>query len=305
MPSSPRSQLLRRRAILAALAAGSLGSLTGCGIRLERDAPRIPGIETQAPPADQAPLRRLAIQLDAAIDTAALNPAAWPTKLGTIHRAQRTRLTQVMATQGMTPPARTPQPTGPTVDPAGLFSVEQAGARQAGSWANISAPNLPMVAAITATESAGARMLGHGIEVGGGTVPKTPVVQAILPSLRAATYALEVVVAKTPVKQRPKGEPTLTFLHATRATWEASLGKDLPAPPDGYALPVQPTTDAGRHQLAQQLLGDLIDSCAANILATRGDTGSFIGLVNTWADATASLWSWGAPPTPFPGLKAV
>lgn len=304
MPNAEHRAALRRRTVLAAVFTGSVAGLTGCGIRMESDAPHIPGIKKQGPPADQAVLRKVWKQLDTAIEIAAPESSAWAEKLATIHRAQRARLTQVMATQGMTPPAHTPRPTGPNVDLAPFYQVEREAAAQAGSYVTLSTRNLPMTAAITVTANAGATMLGHGIRVTGGTVPKMPVVQAILPSLRAAIYALEVIIAKTPLDARKRAQTTLTTLQATRATWEASLGKDVPTSPDGFTLPINPTTDAARQKLAQRVLHDLSTACADQVTATRGDGGAFIGLTTLWSDATAQLWTWGATPTPFPGLTS-
>lgn len=301
MPKVDQRAMVHRRAVLAAALAGSVGGLTGCGIRVANGAPHVPGLKQQGPPADQAVLRSVRRQLDGAIEAAAADSSAWAEKLAAIHREQRTRLTQVMATQGMTP-APTPRPTGPKIDRPALFLVEQRGARQAGSCVNLSARNLPMATAITVTENAGATMLGHSIRLSGGTVPSVAVVLAILPALRAAIYALEVIVAKTPLTARKRGDATLTTLHAARATWEASLGKDLPTPPDGYALPVDPTTSSTRRTLAQRVLTDLITACAGQASATRGDRGALTGLAALWADGTAELWQWGATPTPFPGL---
>lgn len=302
MPKAEDRATLRRRSVLAAALLGSVTTLSGCGIRLASDAPHIPGIKEQGPPADQAVLRGLWSQLDTAIDATTADTSGWAKKLGALHRLQRTRLTQVMATQGMTPPPHTPQPTGPSVDPGALVSFEQEGARRVGSYVNLSTRNLPMAAAIAVTENAGATMLGHGIVVTGGTLPKPVVVKAILPELRAATYALEVIIAKTALNARTRAAETLTMLHATRATWEASLGEALPTAPDAYALPTNPTTDATRQQLAQHVLSDLIDACAGQVTATKGDPGAFIGLTTLWADTTAQLWKWAATPVPFPGL---
>ncbi|MFC6707709.1 DUF4439 domain-containing protein [Flexivirga alba] len=301
MPNADQRAMLGRRALLAAVLTGSVAGLAGCGIRMEGDAPHIPGIQKQGPPPDQATLRVLVTSIDTAISAA--GHSAWETTLAGVHRAQRTRLLAVMATQGMTPAATTAQPTGPAVDPGAMFRFEQAGARAIGSLMTLSARNLPMAAAIAVTQNAGAALLGHRVAVNGGVVPKPAVVQAILPSLRAAIYAFEVIIAKTPLKARKRAEATLTGLHAVRATWEASLGKDLPTSPDGFTLPVQPTTNARRQQLAQLVLTDLVDACAGQVTATRSDRGGFIGLTTLWADSTAQLWQWGAKPTPFPGLQ--
>jgi hypothetical protein len=318
MPVPDRRAVLGRRALLTTAVAGSVIGLTGCDIRLASDAPHIPGIKKQAPPADQAALRQLLTSVENCITSARAESSAWAARLARLHTAQHSRLMQVMATQGMSPaPTATSSgaatPGSATPDPAtstsatpdsivALPDAERAAAQQLGSLVDVSTRNLPMAAAVGVTQEAAAQLLGRGGVPAGGTVPKPVVVQAILPFLRAATYAFEVLIAKTPEKARQQAEATLTMLRATRASWEASLGTSVPAPPDGYTLPVQPTSDATRKQLAQRVLGDLIASCADQVTATRGDRGSFLGLTTVWADATAQSWKWGAQATPFPGL---
>lgn len=296
-----------RRAVLATALAGSVLGLTGCGIRLEKGAPKIPGLKAQAPPADQAVLRTVLTNLEAAIMSAHHDDATWAARLAKIHTTQRTRLTKVMATQGMTPlPARQKgKGSGAVSDteplPLGVF--EQRTAQGIGRLCGLTARNLPMAAAIGVTHGVAAQLLGKPADPAGDTVPepaKVPV--AILPSLQATIYAFEMIVAKTPLDSRKKAEATLAALRPTRSAWEAALGDAAPAQPDGYALPVQPTTDAKRTKLAHLVLTDLIDACAGQVVSTRGDRGSFIGLTDLWIAATAQLWRWDATPTPFPGL---
>lgn len=305
MPNAEHRAVVRRRAVLAAALASSVATLSGCGIRLESDAPHIPGIKKQGPPADQKTLERLFFMLRKTATAAGSAPRSekWAGKLEAVHLAQATRLTEVMSTQGMKVPIYHDSSTGASGDLVDYQSAERINARQIGSLAGLTTRNLPMAAAIGVTQNAAAQILGGYVEPSGGTVPKADQVTAILPSLRAAIYAFEEIIAKTPLKQRKTAERTLTALRATRATWEASLGKEVPASPDGFVLPVQPTTDARRHQLARRVLSDLIDACAGQAVATRGDRGAFIGLTTLWADATAQSWRWGAKPVPFPGLE--
>ncbi|HWC23105.1 MAG TPA: DUF4439 domain-containing protein [Flexivirga sp.] len=304
MPIAEQRAMVRRRAVLAAALAGSVAGLSGCGIRLESDAPHIPGIKKQGPPPDQKPLEQLFFALRKTATAAASAPAAdlWAGKLGTMHLAQAKRLTAVMSTQGMKVPSYHYSSSGASGDLVDYKSAERINARRIGSLTDVTERNLPMAAAIAVTQNAAAHVLGEYVEPAGGSVPKTAVVEAILPSLRAAAYALEVIIAKTPLDARKRAEATVTMLHATRATWEASLGKDVPPSPDGFTLPVNPTTDDARQKLAQRVLTDLITACAGQVTATRGDQGAFIGLTTLWADSTAQLWRWGAAPAPFPGL---
>lgn len=303
MPEAEQRTTLRRRALLVAALAGSLAGLTSCGIRLESDAPHIPGLKEEGPPADQAVLRTVLTTVETAVRAATGDSAPWATKLARVHAAQRTRLVAVMATQGMTPaPTPTVSPAT-TVSAVALPTFEAGAARDIGALAGLTTRNLPMAAAIGVTHHAAASVLGRTVRVAGGSVPKPPQAAAILPSLQAATYALEMIVAKTPLKSRKRAETTVATLHAARAAWQASLGNDAPLQPDGYSLPVQPTTDASRTKLARLVLTDLQDACAEQVAATRDDRASFIGLTDLWADATTQLWLWGGPPTAFPGLQ--
>lgn len=306
MPINDHRAVAGRRAVLAAALTGSVVGLTGCGIRMESDAPHIPGVKKQGAPADEAVLRKVLRTVAWGAALAATESSTWAKHLAKVHRAQRDRLTKVMATQGMTP---SPAPTGGgsgTVSETSLAPLDQFEHGAAGEMkllVALSARNLPMAAAIAVTHAAAAQVLGAPDEPSGGEAPKAVVVEAILPSLRAAVYALEVIVAKTPLPDRKKAEATLTTLRVTRATWEASLGKDVPPSPDGFTVPVNPTTDASRQKLAQRVLSDLVAACAGQVTATRGDRSAFIGLTTLWSDATAQLWKWGATPTPFPGLQ--
>lgn len=304
MPNAEHRAMVRRRAVLAAALAGSVVTLSGCGIRLESDAPHIPGFKKQGPPADQKALERLLFMLRKTATAAESAPPSdtWAGKLEAMHLAQAKRLTEVMSTQGMEVPTYHHSSSGANGDLVDYKSAERINARQIGSLAGLTTRNLPMAASIAVTQNAAAQILGGYAEPSGGSVPKADQVKAILPSLRAAIYAFEEIIAKTPLEQRKRAEATLTALRATRATWEASLGKDVPVAPDGFTLPVQPTTDAHRRTLAQRVLGDLVDACAGQVVATRSDRGAFIGLTTLWADATAQLWRWGAKPAPFPGL---
>ena len=159
-----------------------------------------------------------------------------------------------------------------------------------------------MAAAIGVTHAAAAQVLGKTVDIAGGAVPQAARATAILPSLQAAVYAFEMIVAKTPLHSRQGAEATLDTLRPARSAWEAALGDHAPLQPDGYALPVQPSTTATRTQLARRVLTDLIDACAGQAAATHGDRPSFLGLTGLWSDATAQLWRWGAAPAPFPGL---
>lgn len=118
---------MSRRALVASLSAAAGLSLTGCGVRLERDAPQVPGLRTQDPPADQDTLLATLGALQRLVRTAestdqALSP--WVGPLLTMHRSQVSRLVDVMAGLGIDVPSvagsssRPPAPA-PSTTPSG------------------------------------------------------------------------------------------------------------------------------------------------------------------------------------------
>lgn len=100
--------LRRRSVVLAALAL----PLAGCSIRLERDAPKIPGIPTAAPPADAALMPEAISRLYSLV---ASIEAAGPTTLSQTltkwHTDQAQELTRLAAADGITV-STTPETTG-------------------------------------------------------------------------------------------------------------------------------------------------------------------------------------------------
>ncbi len=289
--------MLRRRALLAGAAGASLLALAGCGIRLERDAPHIPGLKTAGPPADQAALQGLLDVTTAAQAVAAADKAAWGPRLAAIHGQQVTRLTQVMATQGMTVRSATTSPVG-----SGMLPAEQAGVARLASIASTTSGNLPMAAAVVVSQAAACRVLGTPARFSGQELPDQQVLLAVLPALRTATYGFEVLAAKTPLKERKDAAAALQTLAAARSEWEAAAGSAAPAEPPGYALPVAPTTPDNRRALARRLLGDVATTAASQVDGVRGRASQLAGLAQVWSDAVGLGWQWGSAPTAFPGL---
>ena len=102
-PPAPRWS---RRTLLAVAGLGAAGALTGCRVRLEDDAPRVPLLPTRQPiPDEGALLRALADARDLRAGAAALGGArtATPARLAAVHARQVAVLEQVLRS------ARVPQ----------------------------------------------------------------------------------------------------------------------------------------------------------------------------------------------------
>lgn len=324
-PGTDQRSLPRRSLLLLGAAAAST-ALTGCSIRLEQDAPPIPGIPTQGPVADQALLLSTLSGLRQLVQVAQrAGQIRWAPRLATLHRAQLTHLTQIIAALGIavpSEPAATPpavsSPTGTSTagsrtstaalaaTSATLAGVELAGlsASAIGAVARGDDTNLPMLGALLATRGAAAAVLGRPTAWTGDGGPSAPVAVALLNAVRPAVYGLEVVAAKTPLKDRATVRATLTPLYGARAQLEAVAGSQAPADQLSYALPVQVTDAASGRRLAQQLLGRVVTTAASQVPATHHQPGELTALLRLWSGATAESWRWGVTPTPFPGLRA-
>ena len=120
VPTSPAPRW-SRRALLAVAGLGAAAALTGCRVRLEDDAPRVPLLPTRAPiPDEGALLQALADTRDLQAAAAALGGArtATPARLAAAHARQVAVLEQVLrsarvpqASWAASPPPPSPAPT--------------------------------------------------------------------------------------------------------------------------------------------------------------------------------------------------
>lgn len=294
-----------RRAVLGALALGAVGSVGGCSIRTERDAPAIPGIKTQSPPADSTALSAALSASQVLAALAARTPAPWGPRLAAMHREQARRLVEVMTSVGISPAASAPSSTdAPAMASTGALGVAEFGQvnPSALQYARASDPsNTPMFCSLLASYTAAATVLGrtHDSQV---VVPDQQLAVTLLPAVRRAVYSLEVVAAQTPPKDRDLVTSSVVSLAATRSRLEAAAGAQAPSAPLSYQLQIAPSTAARRTALSQAVLTDLTQAAARATATNRGSTDAARALVREWGEAAALGWRWGVPMTPFPGL---
>ncbi|NYJ74172.1 hypothetical protein [Allobranchiibius huperziae] len=300
-----RPQTVRpgRRTVLGALALGAASSLTGCGIRLQKGSPAVPGIAHQAPPPDQAALLRALASVRGLQVAATRADGLWAPKLDAAYGAAANRLTEVMASDGIR------VPTASTTPPAAALSAAQLGAAiRAGlsptaydDAVHANSANTAMLAALLAFDAAGATVQGAAPAWGGEQVSGATAA-ALLPSVRTAVYGLEIIAARTPARARTLPSAAVVTMDAARSRLEPAAGPKGPPARLVYPLAVQPTTEDARTTLARDLLSDVVTACAAQVGSARGTRGDLLALVHLWSDATALGWRWGLPPEPFPGL---
>lgn len=126
-----------RRAVLLGLAGFGL---TGCSIRLEKDAPRVPGVPTQKPPRDAAVLRELVRRLYTVRDAAQGDPRGKSAGLDALHEAQLDRVTKVAASGGIEVPEPTASPSPSATLPSATASSASAPATDSTDAADPTAP---------------------------------------------------------------------------------------------------------------------------------------------------------------------
>lgn len=320
-----------RRVLLASLAGGLL---TGCSVRLERGAPKLPGIKTQAPPKDTAAFQALVDRLSTTIDALEGQSHPWAAKLRSVHQQQESRVLAVAASAGMqlstptpspstsssvsspttsptgstsasaapgTTPTATPTPT-PTYPPSDAAPVEAAGVAPAALAVatGVATDYRPMFLSVAATQVTGAALLGGPVNWSGDRLPAS-VATALLPAMREAVYGMEIVAARTKIRDRAVIISSLHTMYAARTRVEVAAGSSAPPDPNDYTLPIQPTDAASSRSLVQKLSEELVAACASQA-RTPTDFASAAGLVRLWSDALGVLWTWNGTRVPFPGL---
>ncbi len=318
---------VRRRTVLAGLA-GAVLVTSGCGIRLEDDAPAVPLVPTRTPVPAEAELVALTRDTASLAALAATVPGAVAADLATIHRRQHSVLrTTLLAAQvpadalDATAPSTTgtPSATGttgtssasgasPSVSPPAtgarseLAEAEGASAAAAGTFAGVALDLRATIASLHAQRYAAATLLGGRPP----TVPLEPLdgehVQALATSTSAAIYFLEVVAARSTGRQRTRADATLSALRALRAdqlaaaaTPDDSLGHPLP-------FPVEDPADAAR--LARQALTSLRAGYGEHLepLVTSDGAAGLAALTRWLGTVEVEAHRWGVDLEPFPGL---
>ena len=299
-PLTPRPG---RRTLLATVSLTMVASVTGCDIRLQKGAPRLPGIATQGPPADQPGLLRALTAVRARQAEAASADGVWAPRLAPVYGAAVDRLTQVVASDGITVPTTSQLVPSARISAAQFGALQREGLNPAAyaDTVGADAADRAMLAALLVLDAAGATVQGAAPDWSGQKLSAT-VAAALLPSVRAAVYGLEIIVARTPAANRPLASASLVTMDAARSRLEPAAGSMAPAPRLVYPLSVQPTTQASRAVLARDLLTGVVTACASRLRAAPMTAGDLGALVHTWSDATALGWRWGVLPVPFPGL---
>lgn len=328
-----RGRGVDRRTVVGGLLGVGVLTASGCGIRLEDDAPRVPLVPTRTPLPAEAGLVALTRDTLALATAAAALPGELAADLATLHRRQHTVLrTTLLRRQvpaaDLDAPVDTAGPTGaassspspsttasaspapspsPSPSPSGdararLAADEAVAAAAAGMLAGVEPDLHATVAAVHAQRYAAAVLLTGRVP----EVPTTPVagdtVARAVALTEAAVWLLEVVSARSTGGGRERSDGTLAVLRGLRADQlsggapsESALGHPLP-------FPVDDAGDAVR--LAREVLTTLradLGGLLAALVAEHGADG--LAAATRWLGTVeVEAHRWGVPLVPFPGL---
>ncbi|KGN38388.1 DUF4439 domain-containing protein [Knoellia aerolata] len=333
-PTPPATRPTRR--LVGAGALGALvGVLTGCGIRLEDDAPRVPLVPTREPiPAEAALLRLLG-----AVQAAALAPADATAPLSPVLAALHTRQAEVLrdalrqrgvpqdalpssmpsptATPTPSVSASVPTPTGtgspspsaspsPTV-PRTVVAVEGSIVSAADGCAAAETELRPPVLALLAQAHAATELATGSRADRPDPAPPWSRPELLVPlvdATRRAVYLLEVAAARTPGKAQRTAREGIARLDTLTVEVVEAAGAAAPVPDLGYPLPRPVTTPAEAAALATETLATLLAAWGAQLAAlTSGDAEAAFADVSRWLGSVAAeAHRGGTPLTAFPGL---
>jgi hypothetical protein len=318
-----------RRSLIAAAGLGAASLLTGCRVRLEDDAPRVPLLPTREPAPDEALL------LQALTACRALQAAATalggartgaPARLAVLHGRQIEVLERVLrearvpaGSYAVPPPASAssePSVAGSTgsgtatrTPPArsrAALATQEGLAVQPGSLtalAGASTAHLPLLSAVTVQRAVAVGLLGGAVRWPSSPAAPAAAAARLLPSARAAVYGFEVVAAQSAGAARSRAVGVLATLRARTEQLEAMGGSDVP-PALGYDLPFTVTTPAAAARLARVVLPQLLLSLGSAYAAGAGDRPGLTGLLRWAAQTQSQALAWGVAPTAFPGLAS-
>lgn len=296
MAGMPGAEGTTRRTLLTGLTGLAAASLTGCSLRLERDAPKLPGLQTASPRVDDATWNSNTALLDALVAGAHASSHPRADELAAMHTAQRTRVVQAAASAGVR--VSSAGPDGRT-----LVDLERAAAAPANLQARLGLDRSlrPAFWAIDATRVAAASLLGSGVTWSGDDLSPA-VARAIAPAVYGATYVLEVVAARTRVASRQRIIASFDLLSDVRSRVDLVAGTDAPLDSSDYRLPVRPDDDASRARVVTSSLAQVQTAVAAQAL-TPTTPPQAAGLLRAWSDVLRAHWPWQSRWEPFPGLR--
>lgn len=320
-----------RRTVLLGLCAGLgsvvAGTLSGCGLRLKRDAPAVPLVPPRAVEARAVAvygeLRRVRAALAAA--RTAAGPAATRTAAGpsapagaiaavagtlvTVHGQQEDALLGRLRELGEDPAdtARLDAAARETATPGPLALVAAEGqglaAPELAALGRLPGDEAPLLVSLLVQRAVALPLVG-----GVGPAWSTPTIGSateaarLVGVFRSAEYGLGVAAARTRSPVRDRLTAPLTWVAAVRLVLESQAGAAASELAAGYPLPFGVTDDASALRLGQVVLAGVADAVLAGVPAAVGHAPGMLGVVALTAIAEDGARQLGAAPRAFPGL---
>lgn len=318
------------------MATGSAILLSGCGIRLEEDAPHVPLIPERTPipqeanlvallhhmqslraavPAEYAAgLARQVEVLDSALRQggvpADLLAAPTPSEIDRTAPSSTTSASAGSSSTSTTPGASgsgSPSTSATTTDPAkpdavGLALVASSAAQEVLPGA--ASALRPTLAAMTVSwdllrqslDSNATQMALHP-----GKLPQAAAL-TLLSAAREAVYGLEVAAARSGGATRKRAIASLQTVRGRVSVLEGQLGDSAPATPSAYTLPLSVSDDSTARRLIRHLTAGLVTACGATLPEGTADPKTALASAGWLWESAALEAEWGAPWSAFPGL---
>ncbi|GGL40531.1 hypothetical protein H9L10_07805 [Phycicoccus endophyticus] len=308
MPGQDHRRRTPRRLLLVGAGAALLAPLSGCRVRLEDDAPRVPLLPSRTPVPEEERLTALSRGCQRLAALADGLGGTLGAQLTVAHRRQHTVVRTALLAAGV--PADTldldpgagsssQAPDGPR---AVLARAEAAGTATAARFAEVDEDLRVPLASLHAQRYAAATLLGASPRADGEPVD-ADVVDDLGRAVETSAYLLEVAGARSSGAARRRAALTVRALRRLRT--DLATGREPAEPVLGVPLPYRVRTDADASRLAADTLSDLratIGQAAPRLLAT--DPASGAAAVTRWlGTAEAEAHRWGVPLEPFPGLS--
>jgi len=334
MPSPSRRIALR----WSVVATGSAILLSGCGIRLEEDAPHVPLIPERTPIPQEANLvallhhmqsLRAAVPAEYAAGLArqvevldsALRQAGVPQELLAAPSPSDAEPTApssgTSASTGSSPTSATSSAQEPgsgssstsatTTDPAkpdavGLALVASSAAQEVLPGA--ASALRPTLAAMTVSWDLLRQSLDSNatqMALHPGKLPQAAAL-TLLSAAREAVYGLEVAAARSGGATRKRAIASLQTVRGRVSVLEGQLGDSAPATPSAYTLPLSVSDDSTARRLIRHLTAGLVTACGATLPEGTADPKTALASAGWLWESAALDAEWGAPWSAFPGL---
>lgn len=328
-PAAPGPAMPRRAVLLGVLGSGALLA-SGCGIRLEDDAPDIPLVPEREPIGAEGALVGLTLSTQALAEAAAATPGALAAALAPIHHHQHEVLRDALLSRGvpsrLVSPAASPSPSSPSPIPspsspsptpspssssstaAALSSLEARALDAPTAYSGADADLRPTVVSLLAQRATATTLLRGKAPPGpGGVAPVWLAPAGLAPVItagRAAAYLLEVAAAQGSGATRSRALRDLATVGLVLDAQLLAAGVDAPAPDLGQPLPFPVRNPAQAKRLAKLALSDLRAAYGSALAGlTAGDPRSSLLTVPWWLGSVEVMaHDWGVALEPFPGL---